>query len=284
MSFFITPAFIIGLYSWANWTDIHPWSISAGALSSIIYVFAIYFSYLKSANDSMPINTGITGLTLQIGLIVLTETARRLFGMSMRAKPQVGEEKDTVEETSSFLTYPCRPKWDVPKLTRFGDNALSSQLIWRSMENIKEPLANPWWAFLMFFVISILTPIVPAHQPPLDPKTGILPFAILLIAIKNMPDTFAVDAKKIEEEGIDPDLVELTLNEKNKRTSYDERNILVHRRRSTISKTMEEIQLAIAQAKVEEDDKVTENRRRMSALVIAKPLDGENLEEIVEAQ
>lgn len=105
-----------------------------------------------------------------------------------------------------------------------------------------------------------------------------------MVAIKNMPDTFAVDAKKIEEEGIDPDLVELTLNEKNKRTSYDERNILVHRRRSTISKTMEEIQLAIAQAKVEEDDKVTENRRRMSALVIAKPLDGENLEEIVEAQ
>ena len=262
---------------------------------------------MKSVSDPMPINAGITGLTFQIGCIVLVETARRVFGLSKQSKTHAGEEKDVAEETGTLLRFPCRPKWDVPKLTRFGENALSPQLMWKSMKGTNEPLANPWWAFLMFFVISMLTPIAPEYQPPLDPETAsfysfsppavvngipwwafkiivgsILPFSILMIAIYNMPDVFAVDAKKIEEEGIDPDLVELTLQEKNRRTSYDERNMLVYRRRSTISKAMEDIQLAAAQAQVEEDAKVTENRRRMSALVMAMPLEEETLKEISE--
>jgi hypothetical protein len=159
-------------------------------------------------------------------------------------------------------------------------------------------MSNFWWAFLMFFAISMLTPTSPEHQPPLDPSTGnfysfsppavvnglpwwafkiilqsIVPFVILIVSIWNMPNTFAVNAEKIETEGIDPDLVELTLAEKNRRTSYDERNSSIYRHRSTISKTMEDVKMAAALAKAEEDTKLQESRRRMSALVMAKALE-----------
>jgi hypothetical protein len=77
-----------------------------------------------------------------------------------------------------------------------------------------------------------------------------------MVAIKNMPNTFTIDTDKIEKDGIDVDLVELTLREKNRRTSYDERNTLLYRHRSTISTTMEDVNIAADLAKVQEDEKV----------------------------
>jgi hypothetical protein len=306
------PAFIIGLYSWNEQTDVHPWSIASAAVASTVYVLAVYFTYMKRAYEPMPINAGITGFALQIAFIAFVETTRRLFGLSKRSKTHVDETIGLTRENDEdvkpdSLSFPDRPNWDVPKLARFGEHSLSPKLIWKSMEGVNEPLANPWWALLMFFAISMMTPLVPEHQPPIDPATGsfysfsppavvngipwwafeiiiksIIPFVILMVAVKNMPNTFAIDADKIEKEGIDVDLVELTLREKNRRTSYDERNTLLYRRRSTISKTMEDVKLAADLAKVQEDEKVRDSRRRMSALVMAKTFEGENLEEILE--
>lgn len=308
------PAFVIGMYGWNDRTDIHPWSIAFSAVASTVYVLAIYFSYLTKAFEPLPINAGITGFTLQIGVIVVLELARRLLGLSKRSsKVQVGNADDITHGTDGgtatdhFLLFPDRPKWDVPKLARFGEHALSPQMIWKSMEDVNEPLSNPWWALLMFIAISMLTPLTPEHQPPLDPATSsfysfapppvvngipwwafkiiigsIVPFAILMVAVANMPNTFTFDAKKIEEEGIDPDLVELTYHEKNRRTSYDERNVFVYRRRSTISKTMEDFKLAADLVKVKEDEKLADSRRRMSALVMAKPVEEEKPADIKE--
>eukprot|EP00804_Cyclotella_cryptica_P007116 CCRYP_014519-RA/>CCRYP_014519-RA protein AED:0.38 eAED:0.38 QI:182/1/1/1/1/1/2/59/302 len=299
------------MYGWSDRTDVHPWSVASGAIASTIYVLAIYFSYLKRENEPMPINAGITGFALQIGCIALVETGRRLLGSSKRSKAQVNEDKKENDGESSgpSLHFPNRPQWDVPKLSRFGDHALSPQLIWKSMEGVNEPLANLWWAFLMFFSISMLTPGVPEYEPPLDPNSGsfysfappatvngipwwafkiilsgIVPFAILIVATKNMPNKFAVDAETIEKEGIDPDLVELTLREKGRRTSYDERNISVSRRRSTISKAMDEVRMAAEHTKLEEDSETMRSRRRISALVMANnlALDHEDLGDILE--
>jgi hypothetical protein len=248
------------------------------------------------------------------GLIAFAELTRRRFGLSKRSKTHMdeiigltGDNDEDVKSDSSSLSFPNRRKWDFPKLARFGEHPLSPQLIWKSMERVNEPLANPWWALLMFFAISMLTPLVPEHQPPMDPATSsfysfsppavvngipwwafeiiiksIIPFVILMVAIKNMPNTFTIDTDKIEKDGIDVDLVELTLRKKNRRTSYDERNTLLYRRRSTISKTMEDVKIADDLAKVQADEKVRESRQRMSALVMAKAFEGENLEEILE--
>jgi hypothetical protein len=134
---------------------------------------------MKKAYEPVPINAGITGFVLQMGLIAFAELTRRLFGLSKRSKTQVnetigltGENHEDVKSDSSSLSFPDRPKWDFPKLARFGEHPLSPQLIWKSMEGVNEPLANPWWALLMFFAISMLTPPVPEHQPPMDPATG----------------------------------------------------------------------------------------------------------------
>jgi hypothetical protein len=85
------------------------------------------------------------------------------------------------------------------------------------MDGVNEPSANPWWAFLMFVAISILTPTAPEHQPPLEQDSGnfysfvppltvngipwwafkivllsIVPFVMLMIVTKNMPKEFNV--------------------------------------------------------------------------------------------
>ena len=71
----------------------------------------------------------------------------------------------------------------------------------------------------------------------------IVPTLLLLVAIYKMPDEFPIDELKIEKEGIDPDLVEMTKEELGRRTVYDEQNELIHRRRSSISQEMHKLGL-----------------------------------------
>ena len=165
------------------------------------------------------------------------------------------------------LLYPGRPQWDIPKLARFGDRPLTPQLVWKSMEGVREPMASAWWCFLMFVALSIVTPLTAQLQPPLDTEglTGntflypppvvnglpwwafkslmmcLLTTLLLLGAIMRMPNDFPINETKIEKEGIDPDIVEMTMEEMNTRTSYDSRNDLIHQRRSSIAQTMEEL-------------------------------------------
>lgn len=88
---------------------------------------------MKLANEPLPIDPGVTGFVLQIGLITLVEMTRRLFGLSKRVES--GERKEDDETAAcSLLSFPSRPKWDIPKLERFGENHLAPELIWKSME------------------------------------------------------------------------------------------------------------------------------------------------------
>jgi hypothetical protein len=70
------------VYGWNNRTNVHPWNVASTAIASTIYVLAIYFSYMKSADKLISINAGITGFALQIGFIVFVERTRRLEGLS----------------------------------------------------------------------------------------------------------------------------------------------------------------------------------------------------------
>lgn len=261
------PAFLFGLFSYNKKTDIHPWCLSGGAFASVVYVFAIYFGYLKPNDDSLAFSSGVTGFMVHVVVAVVLEALRRLMGGSTQDVVSAPSKKDG-EDEPVVLIYEGRPQWDIPRLTRFGDAPLTPQLVWKSMEGIGEPLANPWWVAMMLLVISLATPLTPESEPPLD-TTGsgnlfltapavvnglpwwafkaimlsIVPTVLLLIAIFQMPDEFPTDEKKIETEGIDVNVVELTRDEMLKRTSYDERNTLVQRRRSSISQTMEELGL-----------------------------------------
>jgi Na+/proline symporter len=286
------PAFLLGLYTRSSKTDIHPWCLSIGAFSGTVYVFGVYFGYISSAPDPRPINAGITAFAAQIALILCLEGIRRLLGISQSSysKEGNGDIQDQTPNTPALL-YPGRPTWDVPKLKRFGAHTLSPEKVWKSMEGVHEPMANLSWDILMVLSISMLTPIVAENQPPIDETTGtfsnfappatvggmpwwaakiligsLVPCLLLLDALWKMPNHFPVDEKRIEHEGIDPDLVELTLYEKGRRTSYDEQNILVNSRRSMISASMKNLGLDKLPS---EDLESTSSRRRLSALVLA---------------
>lgn len=184
-----------------------------------------------------------------------------------------------------LLLYSERPTWDVPKLSRFGDGTapLTPAMLWRAMEGVNEPLANPWWCFLMFFSISMCTPIVAGMEPPLmTSATGqsffanapavvnglpwwvfkitlfcVIPTVLLLVAIMSTPNQFPEsEEEKIVASGDDDkkninnnmamindrwdaNLVEMTRDEMGRRTSYDETNEWIQRRRSSISQYLE---------------------------------------------
>jgi hypothetical protein len=112
----------------------------------------------------------------------------------------------------------------------------------------------------MFVLISVVTPLVPENEPPLDSDNNFvfppavingmpwwafkitllsaIPYVFLLGAVYKMPTEYPFNENKIEKEGVDPDLVELTPHEMGRRMSYDSRNDLVYKRRSTIKTSL----------------------------------------------
>jgi len=278
------PAFLLGLYTKNR--DIHPWCIASGAIFSTIYVIAIMFGYIGREDNPVPIDAGLTGLAINVVLIALLEVSRRMFNISIsleEQKKKADNEEEEEQETSSTppLLFPHRPKWDTPALNRFGKTPLTPRLLWKSMENVNEPFANRWWIFLALVSLSICVPILPSDLPTIENQEGIpwwakkmiymniLPFVILVVAVKNMPTSFPIDEDFKED--VDPDLVELTLHEKGMRQSYDGTNVLVEQRRSSITELLSSLESDKA---VESKDSLerAKSRRKLSALL--HPLDG----------
>jgi solute:Na+ symporter, SSS family len=287
------PPFLIGLYSSRSSLDIHPWCVAFGAMTATVYVITIYFGYLSKVDAPVGIDAGITGFCVQFTVILLLESTRRLLGLGKSAK-RSDNSKNKIGDIEVSLLYPGRPSWDIPKLLRFGDHALTPELLWKSMEGVHEPVTNPWWVFTMFFSMTMVTPWTAEHQPPLDTSgsgnvfltppaiVGGLPWwvfkslmmctvptILLFISIFQMPDDFPVDEVKIGTEGIDPDLVELTYKERGQRTSYDEPNASIRQRRSSIMKTMEELGLdGHTHEKRASIVSLNEGQRRLSAMAL----------------
>jgi hypothetical protein len=95
---------------------------------------------------------------------------------------------------------------------------------------------------------------------------NLVPTFLLLGAIFKMPNQFPTDEKKIEKEGIDVDVVEMTQEELGRRTSYDEQNALIHRRCSSISVAMEDLGLTASHRGLLETTPPTPSHRKLLAL------------------
>ena len=232
---------MVGLFA-TNKTDFHPWCLSIGAIVSSIYVLSLYFGYIKGNDDAAPVNSGITGIVLQLSITLPLEAFRRKFLAT--------DEFDT-EDDQRHLIFPYRPDWDVPPRARFGDCALTPNLLNRMMKGVNEPLTNPWFACLMFFVISFMSPIVaPGLPEDIEDVTvingipwwvfkmlliGIVPSSLLLIALRGMPNEYPGKDSTKEE---DPHIMELTKEELGHRTVYDSQNELVARRRREVLKRL----------------------------------------------
>jgi hypothetical protein len=301
----VVPTFMIGLFVKNQALDVHPWCIVAAVASSSIYVVGIYFGYLRDpANDPAAIDSGITGVVIQVVLIVLFESIYRLVLSRKKTAATTKESNDTKKnddaissKSSAQLLYPDRPAWDVPKMGRFGATTLTPQLIWKSMRGFYEPMANIYWSLLMFLTISMTTPLVAPSEPPLNEDgTGFLyvpsvvqglpwwafkviilsaiPFVVLLVAIYNIPGDFPMDDEStIAKDGVDVDLVQLTPQEMGRRSCYDEQNLLLYQRRSSIASTMEAMGLLNKQEQAAEEAVFSPYQKRLSNLVYARDLD-----------
>lgn len=292
----VVPPFLVGLFATNATTDFHPWCLAAAIASSSIYVIGIYFGYLRQTPAA--IDPGITGVAIQAVLAVIFETLNR----------SVVSRKTTGKPSASALLHPNRPSWDIPKMARFGATTLTPELMWKSMKGFYEPMTNMYWTILMFVSISLITPIVEPSEPPLaEDGTGFLyipytidglpwwafkiillsaiPFVLLLIAIYKIPSDFPMDDEAtIAKKGVDVNLVPLTSKEMGRRSSYDEQNVLIHRRRSSISSAMDDIGIQPTTTQAVEEANISPSQKRLSSLVYARDLDKVLMEEIIEEE
>jgi len=283
--------FLVGLFAKNRGTDVHPWCMTAALASSSIYVVGIYFGYLKQVtNNPAAIDSGITGIAIQAVLVVILESTYRLLSKN---SVDTTTKKDIPEE--SALLYPNRPGWDVPKMSRFGETTLTPQMIWKSMDGIYEPMTSVYFNALMFATISFVTPLVAPSEPPLEdgvfsylPNTvhglpwwafkAILlclpPMMVLIYAIYKIPNDFPLDDEAtIAKKGVDVNIVHLTPQEMGRRSSYDEQNVLIHRRRSSISSTMSDMGIHLKPPAESAADDSSPSHKRLSSLVYARDLD-----------
>jgi hypothetical protein len=229
------PIFLFGLFANRK-TDLHPWCLTIGAICSTMYVFVLYFGYIKPTEDSISVNAGITGLGLQLVISISLEALRRLV--------LSGKE---FEDDKGDLMFPYRPNWDIPARQRFGTCALTPDLLWKMMDGMYEPLTNPWFCWTMFLGISFMTPIVDEGSPSLMEEMavvnglpwwvfkmlliGIIPSGLLFVAFSQIPNQFP---EHDPEKTMDPNVMELTREELGHRVKYDSRNVLADRRRKEL--------------------------------------------------
>lgn len=231
------PAFLFGLFSSNQRTDVHPWSLSSGAVAGAISVFGIYFGYFKSTYDSLPIDSGIAAVAVNLLVLFVAEVLRRLVGEATAL------EDDSYYLTKTDVLYP-RPSWDIPNVQeRFGGKTLTPQYLWKLMEGVKEPLTNWSWTLLMIVSISFVTPFVEENQPALNEDGGfsssnlpttvngipwwafkiivtcILPASILYVSIYQLPDTFPTLAESGSE--IEHQVSSMALSEEKDRAMSD---------------------------------------------------------------
>jgi hypothetical protein len=116
------------------------------------------------------VDAGVAGILIQCMIRVLYETARRIINRIFHGPPpalttNTESRHNQAKDANCNVIFPNRPAWDIPNLDRFGDHALTPELLWKSMDGLNEPMTNPWWVFLMFLSISMTTP----WAAPLEP-------------------------------------------------------------------------------------------------------------------
>ena len=128
----------------------------------------------------------------------------------------------------------------------------------------------PWWAFKIIIL-------------------AIIPTCLVARTVWMIPDDYPVDEKKIAEKGVDPDTLNMNSTEFGRRTSYDEPNQLIRRRRSTLTEQMKDMGLLLVEdtATRKEGPKGSEDNptsspalRRLTSLIqghsdIQEEIDGE---------
>ncbi|EJK71773.1 hypothetical protein THAOC_06754 [Thalassiosira oceanica] len=262
------PAYINGLYGSTETQRLHPWSLAMGASAGIIYTFSFFFGYIFHNTEAKPVDTGITGVLLNVFVSVLAEflVFDRSKFMQLVTRKKIKSDDDEKSPSIPVQT----PVWDVPNTKRFGESNLTVSLLNAMMEGFPEPIRSPAYNAMFLLSVSIITPLIAEGQPVISEATNewvslpptvlgipwwffkqillsILPYAALLKIIWDMPNEYPFNEEKIDSSGMDPALLELTAQEMNFRSSYDAPNESIARRRSTLSSKLEAIGISKSQ-------------------------------------
>lgn len=284
------PAYIYGLYA-TELGEIHPFAIVSGALVGILYVFLFFFLYLYENPSAAGVNAGITGVLLNVLIIWSVE-----FFIRRRS----GKSKSNIQ-----------PSWDKPAHKRFGEHQLTSKLLDTMMEGFDEPLRKGWFVIGLFVSASICTPWLAEGQPSLTEDTSIatypytsdpvairgvpywffkqilltiIPYSMAFYVVWNMPNVYPFNEKKVDTEGINPDVIEMTAEELNVRPGFDVANESIKSRRSLVSSKMEEMGISLKKELEEEDTQARPPmEKRLSSVVLGKIFETSNDEEEGEA-
>ena len=276
------PTFFFALFATSKATDVHPWCLATSAWAAVAYVFCIYFGYLKVSDDPAPIDAGITGVTIQIVLVVLLESTRRLVFPDTKDKEVITPLTGSRSQ-EAHLMYPNRPASDVPCTKRFGDCPLTPDMMWKMMEGVHEPMTNVYFVAFMFLSVSMVTPLVPSGIPTSIKDAVVInglpwwafkailmcliPYGMSLYAVLRMPSSFPTLHNGTSLEAVDPDLVELSSHEMGRRTSYDETNISAALRRSSIRQSIQGLGLGANKNAAVSSVEFAGGSRRLSALI-----------------
>ena len=263
------PTFLFALFATSKATDVHPWCLVTSAWVAIAYVFGVYFGYLRSNDDPAPIDAGLTGIMIQIVLLVLLESTRRLlFSGETKDDGDSVPFMDTPNKQETSLWYPNRPSWDIPCTKRFGDRPLTPPMLWSMMEGVHEPMTNSYFVAFMLFSVTLVTPLVPSNIPTsLDDVVVIngmpwwamkalllclIPYVMSFYAVLGMPNAFPSNSQQkqllmatsqevpeLSPIVVDPaNVMELSREEMGRRTSYDETNSSAVLRRNSVRKSL----------------------------------------------
>jgi sodium/proline symporter len=254
LSLMAFPSFIFGLYSTSQASDIHPWSLTFGALTGVTFVVFYFFLYQDGGINIIPMDSSMAGLSVNLVAIAAAEVFR-LFKSRAATEPEQESRPEQAVisiKKKQMILVTDRPTWDMPKVARFGECKLTPEMLWKSMEGVHEPAATLWYPFLMFLLVTIVTPLVPASEPAFNElgqfvsapavirgipwwafkiimTTAVMTF-IVLYNLYKMPSTFYTN-----EMLIDPELIEMKVEELTCRRTYDERNEMIRKRRMFIA-------------------------------------------------
>ncbi|CAJ1951662.1 unnamed protein product [Cylindrotheca closterium] len=177
------PAWFIGLYSKH---EFHPWPIATGAWVGGLWVVLFYEYYMRDNPDRLPINNGVSGLGINLAIVLIGESTRVLLYPNKTGDRALEPEESSNTNTNSLTTdpttdgsesdegkkeprllFPNRPSWDVPSLAHFGDKPMSWRVLKKYMSGTHEVATNPYWVTFMLISMSLATPLVPQKEPPI---------------------------------------------------------------------------------------------------------------------
>ena len=151
--------------------DCHPWVTSFSAFAGLAVYLALYFA---EADEKVPMSPGLLGILMNLTMMVLLEGARRLYVIMTSKKSTTSEEHDQSDEeglpvkdkeSAEPWTDISVPAWDQPNVSKFGKDRLTSDFIWKAMENIREPVTEPWFVILVLAFSVLSTPITAGSLP-----------------------------------------------------------------------------------------------------------------------